>query len=191
MKPADSESEEEESKPQTRKASKEIQAKKAVKKPVEESESEEEKPQPKRKGSAESLTKKINKKKVEEPVEEDEQGEFEVAVRGLSFNAYDGDVRSLFEPCGNITNVKMINKPDGSPKGFAFVKFSSRNSFNKALELNGSDHMGRNIAVEEARGKANGAQGGAQGANNRNDGPPAVIETPTLFIGGLSFQSTQ
>lgn len=85
----------------------------------------------------------------------------------------------------------MINKPDGSPKGFAFVKFSSRNSFNKALELNGSDHMGRNIAVEEARGKANGAQGGAQGGNNRNDGAPAVIETPTLFIGGLSFQSTQ
>lgn len=144
------------------------------------------------------MTKKVQKKAVQEPVEEeDEQGEFEVAVRGLSFNAYDGDVRELFEPCGNIINVKMINKPDGSPKGFAFVKFSSRNSFNKALELNGADHMGRNIAVEEARGKANGNQGGQggfggqQGGNNRrNDGAPAVIESPTLFIGGLSFNST-
>jgi RNA recognition motif-containing protein len=32
----------------------------------------------------------------------------------------------------------MINRPDGKPKGFAFVKFSTKSSFNKALELNGT-----------------------------------------------------
>lgn len=37
----------------------------------------------------------------------------------------------------------MISRPDGKPKGFAFVKFSSKNSFNKALEFNGTEHMGR------------------------------------------------
>lgn len=81
------------------------------------------------------MTKKAQQKKEEE--QEDEEGEFEVAVQGLSFNAFDGDVRDLFSDCGNIINVKMINRPDGKPRGFAFVKFSSRNSFNKALEKNG------------------------------------------------------
>ncbi len=42
----------------------------------------------------------------------------------------------------------MINRPDGKPKGFAFVKFSSKASFNKALEMNGTEHMGRQIRVE-------------------------------------------
>lgn len=57
----------------------------------------------------------------------------------------------MFNDCGNILNVKLISRPDGKPKGFAFVKFSSKLSFNKALELNGIEHMGRNIRVEEAR----------------------------------------
>lgn len=63
----------------------------------------------------------------------------------------------------------MINRPDGKPKGFAFVKFSSKNSFNKALELNGTDHMGRSIRVEEARGTANGGRPQRDGGN-RNQG---------------------
>ncbi len=54
-------------------------------------------------------------------------------MQGLSFNAFDGDIRDLFNDCGNILNVKLISRPDGKPKGFAFVKFSSKASFNKAL----------------------------------------------------------
>lgn len=84
----------------------------------------------------------------EENNEDDEEGEFEVAVQGLSFNAFDSDIRELFNECGNILNVKLISRPDGKPKGFAFVKFSKKSSFTKALELNGADHMGRQIRVE-------------------------------------------
>ena len=58
----------------------------------------------------------------------------------------------------------MISRPDGKPKGFAFVKFSSKASFNKALEKNGEQHMGRAIRVEEARGN-NAKQGGAGKVN--------------------------
>lgn len=42
----------------------------------------------------------------------------------------------------------MINRPDGKPKGFAFVKFSTRSALNKALELNETEHLGRTINVE-------------------------------------------
>ena len=51
--------------------------------------------------------------------------------------------------------------------------------------------MGRAIRVEEARGNAQKQE--QRGGNNPrvNQAPgSAVIETPTLFIGGLSFNST-
>lgn len=88
----------------------------------------------------------------------------------------------------------MISRPDGKPKGFAFVKFSTKSAFNKALELNGTDHMGRSIRVEEARGNNQKQErGGNAGGNARGNAPPAGganIETPTLFVGGLSYNST-
>ena len=83
-----------------------------------------------------------------EAEEDDETGEFEVKVGGLSFNAYDEDVRSFFESCGNVLSVNLLKRPDGKPKGLGFIKFSSKNSFNKALEVNGAEHMGRTINVE-------------------------------------------
>lgn len=128
----------------------------------------------------------------EENNEDDETGEFEVAVQGLSFNAFDSDIRELFNDCGNILNVKLISRPDGKPKGFAFVKFSKKSSFNKALEYNGADHMGRAIRVEEARGSGQKQEQRGNGGKSYVNQTPgsAVIETPTLFIGGLSFQST-
>jgi hypothetical protein len=52
--------------------------------------------------------------------------------------------------------------------------------------------MGRQIRVEEARN--NNQKQDQRGGNNRNGGQAptgdAVIETPTLFIGGLSYNST-
>lgn len=135
--------------------------------------------------------------------ENDEEGVFEVCVRGLSFQAYDSDIRSLFESCGNVLEVKLLTRDDGKSKGTAFVKFNKKSAFNKALELNGSEHLGRNITVEESQGKkpfnnnggsfgGNNRQGGQQNGGNKNYPAPgsANIETPTLFIGGLSYNST-
>jgi nucleolin len=102
----------------------------------------------------------------------------------------------------------LLTRDDGKSKGLAFVKFSKKSSFNKALELNGSEHLGRNITVEESQGKKpfnnNGGSFGGKGnfGNNRQQGGQqsggknypepgsANIETPTLFIGGLSYNST-
>ena len=89
----------------------------------------------------------------------------------------------------------MLERPDGKPKGTGFVTFTTKSAFQKALELNGSDHMGRTLKIEES-------QKGNQGKNNfaKNNKPQqnksnfqngnAQIETSTLFIGGLSYQST-
>jgi nucleolin len=130
-------------------------------------------------------------------VDEDEEGTFEVCCRGLSFQAYDSDIRDFFNACGNVLEVRLLTRDDGKSKGTAFVKFSKKSSFNKAIELSGTEHMGRSLTIEESQGKkpfanGNGAQrGGFQGGNSKYpQGNTATIETPTLFIGGLSYNST-
>lgn len=66
----------------------------------------------------------------------------------MSFQAYDSDIRDFFNSCGNITEVKLLTREDGKSKGLAFVKFSKKSSFKKALELNGSEHIGRSLTIE-------------------------------------------
>jgi RNA recognition motif-containing protein len=114
-------------------------------------------------------------------------------------------VKEHFEPCGEITSVRVLTRPDGKSKGTGFVKFAWKSAYNKALELDGSDMMGRPIKVSEAQNKTfeNKTGGGFNndrngGFNNNNRAPRqnqnfesnANIENPTLFIGGLSYQST-
>ena len=129
-------------------------------------------------------------------------------MKGLSFQAYEDDIKELFEQFGDVLNVKLLLRPDGKSKGIAFVKYGKKSAFNKALELNGTEQFGRPINVEEAQGKKDGGQRGNfnQGGNQRgnfnqggnfNKGPKnfppqgnAEIKTNTLFIGGLSYNST-
>lgn len=92
-----------------------------------------------------------------------------------------------------------MTRDDGKSKGTAFVKFSKKSSFNKAVELNGSEHLGRSLTIEESQkknfnnGGSFGGQKGGFGGKPSFGGAPqgnANIETPTLFIGGLSYNST-
>lgn len=115
-------------------------------------------------------------------------------MKGLSFNAYDSDIKDFFDQCGNVVQVKLLTRDDGKSKGIAFVKFSKKSSFNKAIALDGAEHMTRSIKVEEAQGKKNndfGNKGGNfGGAPKQFSTEPAKIESNTLFIGGLSYNST-
>ena len=51
----------------------------------------------------------------------------------------------FFKPCGNIIQVKRMRD------GKAFVKFDSKESFDKAIKLNGVILYDRKIFVEPAR----------------------------------------
>lgn len=67
-------------------------------------------------------------------VDEEEEGKtYEIIVKGLSFQAYENDVQQLFQPFGNVLNVKLLTRDDGKSKGIAFIKFGNKSSFNKAL----------------------------------------------------------
>lgn len=79
-----------------------------------------------------------------------------------------------------------------SPMGIAFVKFSKRTSLNKALKLNGTEHLGMALTIKESREIIQGIEN--EGFGGLKEQTPieiyASIKTPTLFIGGLSLKST-
>ena len=92
-------------------------------------------------------------------------------MKGLSFQAYEDDIKELFENCGEVINCKLLLRPDGKSKGLAFIKFNKKSSFNKALELNETEQFGRNINVEQSQGKPPGGRDGGfkKDSNNRGD----------------------
>ena|SRR3989338_5880202 len=94
-------------------------------------------------------------------------------VGNLSYNATEEELNSLFSKFGTIQSAEIIkDRYTGQSKGFAFVQMSSSEEAQKALELNGSDFLGRNINVSEARpqerrtGGGGGGYGGGRGGHS-------------------------
>jgi len=76
-------------------------------------------------------------------------------VGNMSFDTREGELRSIFEPYGEITSINVITDRDtGQPRGFAFVELADDGEAAKAItELNGKELDGRALKVNEARPK--------------------------------------
>lgn len=74
-------------------------------------------------------------------------------VGNFSFSMTDPELRSLFEPFGNVESVTIIRNPDtGRSRGFAFVAMTEDEEAEKAMaELNGKEASGRALTVNLAR----------------------------------------
>jgi cold-inducible RNA-binding protein len=74
-------------------------------------------------------------------------------VGNLSYDVTDTELRELFEAHGAVSDVFIVkDRESGRPRGFAFVTMETKESMDAAIEaLNGSDFMGRNLAINEAR----------------------------------------
>lgn len=81
-----------------------------------------------------------------------------IYVGNLPFTATESELRSLFEPHGDIASVSLItDRETGRPRGFAFVEMEEASGAANAIRaLDGSDMGGRNLKVNEAQDKRNG-----------------------------------
>jgi RNA recognition motif-containing protein len=81
-----------------------------------------------------------------------------IYVGNLPFSATESDLRSLFEPHGDVASVNVItDRETGRPRGFAFVEMEEASSASNAIRaLDGSDMGGRNLKVNEAQDKRSG-----------------------------------
>ncbi len=75
-----------------------------------------------------------------------------IFVSSLSFKARKEDLEQLFSPYGEVTSSRIIlNKETRRSKGYGFVEMPNETAGQEAISaLNGSEHMGRVINVEQA-----------------------------------------
>ncbi|MBV9608525.1 MAG: RNA-binding protein [Acidobacteria bacterium] len=90
-----------------------------------------------------------------------------IFVGNFSFSMTEAELRSMFEPFGNIESISIVTDRDtGRSRGFGFVQMSENEQAEKAIAaLNGKDSGGRPLTVNEARPKVDrgGSRGGGGG----------------------------
>src|SRR5437879_12093526 len=94
-------------------------------------------------------------------------------VGNMSFQTTESDLRTLFEPFGQITRIHIVtDRETGQPRGFAFVEMAKDEDAAKAMTaLNGKEVAGRALRVNEAAPKpARGGFKGSGGSGTRGGG---------------------
>src|SRR6266571_1814654 len=93
-------------------------------------------------------------------------------VGNLSYNVTSSDLEQLFGQHGQVTSAQVINDRDtGRSKGFGFVEMSSDEEAAAAIAaVNGQQHDGRALTVNEARPKEERSGGGGGGRGGYGGG---------------------
>jgi len=90
-------------------------------------------------------------------------------VGNLGYSATDADLQQLFGAHGTVQSAQVINDRDtGRSKGFGFVEMNSSAEAEAAIAaLNGKEHDGRALKVNEAKPKTSSGGGGGGGGSRR------------------------
>ncbi len=93
-------------------------------------------------------------------------------VGNLSYNVTSDDLRELFSPHGAVSSAEVITDRDsGRSKGFGFVEMGSAQEAQAAISaLNGQQHDGRTLTVNEARPRESGGRPGGGGRGGSRGG---------------------
>merc|ERR1712216_791690 len=75
---------------------------------------------------------------------------------GLPFAATEESLTKDFSECGELVSLRMPLNEEGTCKGFAFIKYASKEGMDKALAFNETDYGGRTIYCSDAAIKPEG-----------------------------------
>src|SRR3954452_21976632 len=83
-------------------------------------------------------------------------------VGNLSYNTTSSDLEQLFGQYGTVQSAEVISdRETGRSKGFGFVQMGSDQEAQAAIDaMNGQQHDGRNLTVNEAKPKETRSVGG-------------------------------
>jgi RNA recognition motif-containing protein len=86
-------------------------------------------------------------------------------VGNLSYETTSDDLKDLFAAHGSVTSSDVImDRTTGRSKGFGFVEMSSDDEAQAAISaLNGQQHNGRPLTVNEAKPREDRPRGGGGG----------------------------
>lgn len=90
-------------------------------------------------------------------------------VGNLSFDTSSSDLEQLMTPYGEVVSAEVIqDRSTGQSKGFGFVEMNSDSSAQAAISaLNGQEHGGRALTVNEAKPRAPRSGGSGGGRRDR------------------------
>src|SRR3954453_7804799 len=93
-------------------------------------------------------------------------------VGNLSYSVTSEDLQELFEQYGTVASAQVLNdRETGRSRGFGFVEMDNDAEADAAIEnLDGNDHQGRRLTVNEARPRTPGGGGGARGGGYAGGG---------------------
>jgi RNA recognition motif-containing protein len=100
-------------------------------------------------------------------------------VGNLSYGVTNADLENMFSPHGTIRSAEVIiDRATGQGKGFGFVEMESDQDAQAAISaLDGKEHEGRSIKVNEAKPReprtgsgSYGGGGGYGGSRNQTGG---------------------
>jgi RNA recognition motif-containing protein len=96
-------------------------------------------------------------------------------VGNLSYSVTSEDLQELFEQYGGVISAQVLNdRETGRSRGFGFVEMDNDAEADAAIEnLDGSEHGGRRLTVNEAKprtpgGGGRGGYGGGGGGYGRS-----------------------
>jgi len=90
-------------------------------------------------------------------------------VGNLSYNTTSSDLEQLFAQHGSVQSAEVISdRETGRSKGFGFVQMGSDEEAQAAIAaLNGQEHDGRPLTVNEAKPREDRPRGGGGGGGGR------------------------
>ncbi len=93
-------------------------------------------------------------------------------VGNLSYSVSSSDLESMFSAHGTVQSAEVISdRMTGRSKGFGFVEMGSDDEAQAAISaLNGQDHGGRPLTVNEAKPRENRSGGGGGGRGGYGGG---------------------
>jgi len=88
-----------------------------------------------------------------------------IYVGNLAYSTAEDDVRKAFEAFGEVGEVNIIiDRMSGRSKGFGFVEMPNDDEAKTAMaELNGTELLGRQLNVNEARPRTDRPERGGRG----------------------------
>ncbi|KAI8991227.1 hypothetical protein BDF20DRAFT_843425 [Mycotypha africana] len=151
-------------------------------------------PEPTEEGQSEDSDDKPKKKAKTEKPKKEKQPEYGIWVGNLSYSTTVDSIRNFFKDCGTITRVKCPkgNGAKNNNKGFAYIFFATPEEAAKGVALSEQKLEGRALLIKDADNfeRADGVQPPTEKEKKeikKQKNPPC----PTLFLGNLSFDTTE
>jgi RNA recognition motif-containing protein len=93
-------------------------------------------------------------------------------VGNLKYTVTSEILQGLFEQYGSVSSAQVLSdRETGRSRGFGFVEMPNDDEADAAIQgLDGQDHDGRRLTVNEARPRTGGGEGGYRGGGGGGGG---------------------